>query len=148
MLVGQVNETVLATAFFACLILVGVTVLTQGLSVRPGGIEVGIAVGIVAVYVLLGVRMAVPERSHLMEYGILAVLVYEALSERAANGRRVPCPAVGAFLATALIGVLDECMQAVLPIRMFEWRDILFNVLAALAAIIGMVALRWSRRLG
>ena len=37
-LVGQVNEGLLGVAFFACLILVGLTILTQGLRVRPGGI--------------------------------------------------------------------------------------------------------------
>ena len=144
-LVGQVNEGVLAIAFFACLILVGVTILTQGLRVRPGGIEIGVAVGIAVVYVLIGVRMAVPERSHLMEYGVLAILVYEAINERVANGRRAPLPAVGAFLTASLTGVVDECMQVFLPSRVFDWRDILFNVLATLAAIVGMVALRWSR---
>ena len=54
-------------------------------------------------------------------------------------------PAACVFLATSLIGLLDECIQAVLPNRVFDWRDILLNVLAALAAIVGMVALRWSR---
>ena len=144
-LVGKVNGAVLAAAFFACLILVGVTIVTQGLRVRPGGMEMGVAVGIVVVYVLLGVRMAIPERSHLMEYGVLAVLVYEAISERVTNGRHVPLPAVCAFLATSLIGVIDECIQAVLPSRVFDWRDIVFNVLAALAAVVGVATIRWAR---
>ena len=144
-LVGQVNEGILAVAFFACLILVGITILTQGLRVRPGGMEIGVAAGIAVVYVLLGVRMAIPERSHLMEYGVLAVLLYEAINERVANGRRVPLPALCAFVATSLIGVFDECIQAVLPSRVFDWRDIVFNILAALAAVVGMVTIRWAR---
>ena len=145
-LVGQVDEGLLSAAFFACLLLVGVTILTQGLSVRPGGIEIGIGVGIAVVYILLGVRMAVPERSHLMEYGVLAVLVYEAINERVANGRRVPLPAVCAFVATSLVGILDESIQAVLPSRVSDWRDIAFNILAALAAVAGMATLRWAQR--
>lgn len=145
-LVGQVNKAVLGVSFFVCLILVGVVILTQGLRVRPGGMEIGVVGGIVVVFVLLGVRMSVPERSHLMEYGILAVFVYEALNERVSNGYRAPLPALCAFAGTSLIGILDECIQAVLPSRVFDWRDILFNVLAALAAMVGMVTLRWSRR--
>lgn len=144
-LVGWVNEGILAAAFLACLILVGVTILTQGLRVRPGGMEIGVAAGIAVVYVLLGVRMAIPERSHLMEYGVLAVLVYDALIERATNGRRVVLPAACAFSVTSLVGVIDECIQAFLPSRVFDWRDILFNVLTAFAAVAGMVALRWAR---
>lgn len=144
-LVGQVDEGVLAIAFFACLLLVAVAILTQGLRVRPGGVEIGVALGIAVVYALLGVRMAIPERSHLMEYGVLAVLVYEAIHERVTNGRRVPLPAIRAFVATSLIGVIDECIQAVLPSRVFDWRDIVFNVLAAFAAVVGMAAMRWAR---
>lgn len=145
-LVGQVNETLLGVTFFACLVLVGVAILTQGLRVRPGGVEIGVVVGIAVVYVLLGVRLAAPERSHLMEYGVLAVLVYEAVSERVSQGRRVPFPAASAFFATSLVGVLDECIQAILPSRVFDWRDIVFNVLAAFAAVVGMAALGWARR--
>ena len=144
-LVGLVNEGVLAFAFFACLILVGVTILTQGLRVRPGGLEIGVAAGITAVYILLGVRMAIPERSHLMEYGVLAVLVYEAINERVTNGRHVLLPGLCALVATSLFGVIDECIQALLPSRVFDWNDIVFNVLAAVGAIVGMAMLRWTR---
>ena len=59
-----------ASRNFVCLLLVGIAILTQGLRVRPGRMEVGIAVGVGAVFVLLGTRMAIPERSHLMEYAV------------------------------------------------------------------------------
>lgn len=144
-LVGQVDDSILAIAFFACLILIGVMILTQGLKIRPSGIEIGVVIGIIVVYILLGMRMAIPERSHLMEYGILAVFMYEALHERARNGYRAPLPPVSAFVAASLVGILDEIIQSILPQRVFDWRDILFNVLAVLAAIIGMVTLRWAR---
>lgn len=82
-----------------------------------------------------------------MEYGVLAVFVYEALTERASQGRRVPVPALLAALATSLLGVLDECILAFLPSRVFEPIDILFNVLAAVMAVFAMVALGWARQL-
>ena len=144
-LVGLVNEGVLTAAFLGCLILVGLTILTQGLKVRPSGKEIGIVLGIALVYIMLGVRMALPERSHLMEYGVVAVLIYEALVERVKQDRHVPFPAFWAFLLTSLIGLIDECIQLVLPNRVFDTDDILFNVLAAFTAILGMVALRWVR---
>ena len=146
-LVGQINESILAGAFFACFVLVGVMILSQGLRVRPGGIEIGVATGIAVVYMLLGVRMAIPERSHLMEYGILAILVYEAINERVTNGRHLPFPAVCAFIATSLVGVVDESIQVFLPVRVFDWRDIAFNILASLTAVVGMMAIRWAQSL-
>ncbi len=145
-LVGLVSEEILAGLFLLCLILVVVVVITQGFRIRPGGKEIGIALGVVVVYVLLGVRMAIPERSHLMEYGILAMLIYEAFTERAANGRLSTPPALAAFLVASAVGLLDECIQIALPNRVFDWEDILFNVLAVLAAVLGLATIRWTRR--
>jgi len=134
--------------FFFCFLLVGATILTQGLKTRPGGAEIGVALGVAAAYLLVFARMSIPaaERTHLIEYGVVAVFIYEALVERVSQGRRVPRPALLAVLATSLVGVLDECIQAVLPSRVFELRDILFNVLAAVMAVAAMVALGWARR--
>jgi uncharacterized membrane protein YgcG len=92
-LAGLVPEMVLGIAFFVCMILVAITIVTQGLRTRPGGREIGVAVGVAAVYLLLSVRLAVAERTHLLEYSVVAVLIYEALTERLRHGRRVPFPA-------------------------------------------------------
>ncbi len=147
-LVGMLdNQELLAVAFLACMFLVGATVVTQGLKTRPRGVEIGVALGIAVVYLMVFVRMAIPERSHLIEYSVVAVFIYEALTERASQGRRVPVPAVLAILATSLVGVLDECIQAFLPSRVFHLQDILFNVLAAVMAVVAMKALSWARRL-
>lgn len=142
------NQTLSAVAFLLCMLLVGLTVLTQGLKTRPGGLELGVALGLAAVYLMFFLRLTIPERSHLIEYSILAVFVYEALAERAARGRRVPLPAVLAILATALVGAIDEAIQLLLPFRVFDPVDILFNALAAVMAVTGMVALGWARRAG
>ena len=89
-----------AGLFLVCCFLVLATVVTQGLSVRPGGAEIAVALGVAAAYILVFVRMAIPtERSHLIEYGVVAVLVHEALRERASHGRRVPAPGLLAVLA-------------------------------------------------
>lgn len=92
--------------------------------------------------------MATPiaERTHLIEYGVVAILIYAALTERASQGRRVPILALLAILATALIGILDECIQAFSPNRVFDPQDMLFNVLAAIMSVIALMALAWARR--
>ncbi len=85
---------------------------------------------------------SVAERTHLMEYGVVGVFVHEALTERASQGRRVPVPAaLLAILATTLVGALDEGIQAILPSRVFDPVDMLFNLLAAVMAVTASAAL-------
>lgn len=72
--------------------------------------------------------------------------IYEALTERASLGRRVPVPALLAILTTTLVGVLDECIQAFLPSRVFDPIDMLFNFLAGTMSVVASVALAWARR--
>ena len=90
------------------------------------------------------VRIEIPmERTHIIEYGVVAVFIHQALMERVSQGGRVPVPAILAILAIALAGVIDECIQAVLPSRVFDLRDILFNAFAGLMAIGSSKALTW-----
>lgn len=143
------NEFFSVWLFLLGCILVLLTVVTQGLKVRPGGAEVAVALGVAAAYLLVIVRMAVvTERSHLVEYGVVAVFIHEALTERASQGRRVPVPALLAILAASLVGLVDGGIQKLIPSRVFDPIDILFNVLAAVMAVAASVALRRARRWG
>ena len=127
--------------------LFGAMVVTQGISVRPRGAEIAVVLGVTTVYLLLFLRTALPEeRTHLMEYGVLGVLIHEALAERASQGRRVPLPPLFAVVTTAVLGVLDECIQWFLPNRVFDPLDILFNLLAGTVSIGAVVSLAWARR--
>ena len=73
-------------------------------------------------------------------------LVLEALKERLSQGRRVPIPALLAMMLTAFVGTIDEFIQAFLPSRVFDSRDILFNILAGVMAIVASWSLNWARR--
>ncbi|MCY4112120.1 MAG: VanZ family protein [Chloroflexi bacterium] len=147
-LAGLLSDAgVLTPLFVLAMLLIAAAVVTRGLTWRPGGAEIAVALGVAAVYGLVFVRMALEtERSHLIEYGVVALLIYEALTERASRGRRVPVPALLAFLAAVVVGTVDEGIQAWLPVRVFDPLDILFNALAAFMAVAGSVALAWARR--
>ncbi|GAB4320009.1 MAG: hypothetical protein Kow0074_09990 [Candidatus Zixiibacteriota bacterium] len=109
--------------------------------------EIGILVSVAAVYLMLFVRMATPEeRTHVIEYSIVALLILEALTERRSQGRTVPAPYLLAILVTSAVGLFDELIQLFLPSRIFDPLDILFNCLAAVLAVTATAALRWARR--
>ncbi len=139
------SRGVLDVAFVVAALMLAAAVVTIGLRARPGTAEIGIAVGVAAVYLLAFVRMALPEeRTHLIEWGLVAVLVLEALRERAARGRPVRVPALVAFAVAALLGVVDEAIQLVIPSRVFDPVDIFVNAVAAAMAVSAAAALRWA----
>ena len=105
------NRDLTTVSFAVGILLIGVTVVTQGLRTKTSGAEIGVALGVVVVYLMVLLRMALAERSHLIEYGVVASFIYEALKERAGQGSRVPVPGVLAVLATGAVGVLDEGIQ-------------------------------------
>ncbi len=147
-LVGMLRNQDLAAALFLLgMFLVATAVGTLALKIRPGGLEIGVALGVTAVYLMVFFRITLAtERSHLIEYSVVAALIYAALLERKSNGSRVPLPALLAIGATAVVGVLDECIQIFLPNRVFDPQDILFNVLAAVMAVTASIVLRWARQ--
>ena len=141
------DRNLLNPVFFLGLFLVGITILTQGLKTRPRGIEVAVILGIIAVYLLMLARMAIPDahRGHLIEYSVVATFMYEALIERAKHGGRVPYPALLTILLTSLLGILDECVQILIPNRVFDPLDIVFNFLAGIMAVVASALLSWVR---
>lgn len=141
------NQTIAAIAFLSSMVLIGASVLFFAFKASPGGVEVGIGVGIAAVYLMVLTRATMPERSHLIEYSVLAVLLYEALLERRSNGRNVRVPAILAVVGTAVAGAMDEGMQILLPERVFDPEDIVFNAMAGVAAVSALALLRFVRLL-
>ncbi len=113
--------------------------------------EIAVGAGVLTVYLLAWLRLGSWEaRTHLFEYALVAALVHEALLERRANGRSLPAPSLAALILAILLGGLDETVQSLLPARVFDPVDLLFNTLAA-SIIIGSRCLwqwlrSWSKR--
>lgn len=140
------SQNMAAVIFSIGMLLVGTTILLNGLRAKPGKTEITIMLGIAAVYLMFFLRIGIAERSHLFEYSVLAIFIYEALKERVMQGRKVVKPALIAILATVLIGVIDETLQFFLPHRVFDPVDIVFNSLAALMAVVSSITVAWVRR--
>jgi hypothetical protein len=108
-----------------------------------------VAIGVALAFLMVASRISSwEERTHLIEYGIVAALIHQALLERLRNGRNVPVPAALAMGATGVLGVIDECIQAVLPNRVFDPRDIFFNAFAGFMVVAGRLAIAPQRQVG
>lgn len=141
------NQNLQGAIFLLGMILVGISIIVHGLVIRPGKIEIAIWLGLAAVYTTLFLRLGLPERSHLIEYSVLAIIIHKALCERRSQGAAVPLPGMIAFAASVLIGVLDECIQLFLPDRVFDTVDMIFNALAAFMAVGTSSVLQWARKM-
>jgi hypothetical protein len=118
---------VLTVGFAAVLLVTGALGLRRIDShrwLRIGGCLVaGALVGVILMAFGRGpADVSAVERFHILEYGLLAGLFYWALRPRA-GGWAVPI----ALLAAAIVGVLDETVQWLVPTRVGEMRDILLN---------------------
>lgn len=140
------SQDIAAVIFSLSMLLVGATILLNGLRKQPSITEITVMLGIAAVYLMFFLRIGIAERSHLFEYSVLALFIYEALKERVSQGKRVPIPALTALLITVLIGILDETIQLFIPHRVFDTEDIVFNSFAALMAIGASMVLTWVDR--
>ena len=140
------DRGLISNAIWLVLFLVALAVLINGIRSRASGFEVIIWIGLFAVYLMVMLRMTLPEeRSHLIEYSILALFIFEALRERASHKPDLKYPALWAIGITTALGILDESIQLLVPIRVFDPIDIFFNFLASVLAIGGSVILQWVR---
>lgn len=142
------ERALLGVAFATGFVLVLAAIVGSALRRRPGRREIWVGLGLAAAYGMIVVRMGVGpvERTHLFEYGLLAVLIHQALVERRRHGGRVRVPAVLAVAATVLLGWLDEGLQALLPNRRYDLRDVGINAAAGVMAVTASVLIAWARR--
>ncbi|MDH3293485.1 MAG: VanZ family protein [Acidimicrobiia bacterium] len=139
------QQGILEAAFTAAFVMILFAIGSLALRVRPGGLEIGVALGVVAVYALVFIRMAIPEeRTHVIEYGVVAVLIHEAMGERRANGGAGWSPTVVAIGLALTVGTIDELIQLFLPSRVFDVADIFTNGVSAVMAVLAKLALSWA----
>lgn len=139
------DQNVQAVFFSLAMLLMAAAVVVHGLKTKPSKTEWATLIGVVAVYVMFFVRLGAPERSHLMEYSILAIFIHKALVERMTPVGNKLKTALLALSITFIIGVLDEVIQIVIPNRVFDPEDIVFNGMAATMTIVSVVILNWVR---
>jgi VanZ family protein len=147
-LAGLVQDQNVAAAFFLLgMLIVGAAILLHAFQSKPGKLELAIGSGILAVFIMFFLRLGLAERSHVIEYCVLAILLHKALLERVKGGKHIPVPAASALVMTFLIGVIDECIQIVIPDRHFDPTDIVFNGLAAVMGVVPYLIINWVRKL-
>ncbi|UCD23722.1 MAG: VanZ family protein [Gemmatimonadota bacterium] len=129
-------------------LLVGAAVIIwRWVKTRPGWREIGVGIGVTFVFLVALARIPFPEeRTHLIEYAVVAALIYQALVERRRNGRRVPAPDALTVAFTTSLGLLDEGIQWLLPNRVYDIRDVFFNFLAGVMFVFVALCLALVRR--
>ncbi|NNL15075.1 MAG: VanZ family protein [Flavobacteriaceae bacterium] len=140
------DQNVRAVIFVLVMVLIGTAIMLYSIKTQPSNTEIAVILGVVAVYIMFILRLGMPERSHLMEYSVLAILIHNAIVERLKGGRQIHFPTAFAFLMAFLIGVIDECIQLFIPDRVFDPEDIIFNALAVAMAIGSNVLFSWARK--
>ena len=138
------------------------TVLAFRALPRPRGVRVVRAVvllGTSTVFVAYALRLGTEEAMHFVQYGVLGVLVYRALTHRVRDAGVY----VVAVLIGTIVGTLDELVQWLTPRRFWGLADIWLNLFAVTLVQVGIglgiappiirgrpaaVTLRWISRLG
>ncbi|MEQ8361045.1 MAG: VanZ family protein [Cytophagales bacterium] len=134
------------STFYLFLFLVSVFIISGWKSTEQK-LEYWLYAGVFAVcgMALLRMDLTTAERSHMFEYGLLAIVIYEALYERKVNGKKIKSPALIAIFASGTIGLLDEIIQVFLPYRVFDPIDIGFNYFASAFGVLISLAVSWLR---
>lgn len=95
-----------------------------------------VVAALLCVVTVLLLGLAIPEeRVHFLQYGLMALLARQACA--GPDGRVRIGVSIGlAWLLTSAIGLLDECLQGLVPSRVFDWRDVGMNAGAAVTALL------------
>jgi hypothetical protein len=141
------EKGLLTIIFITGFSLILIALFLVGIKNKPNTIVIGTLFGVIGVYTLVFVRIEIPEeRTHVIEYSIVAALIYQALLERKKRGGHSYYPAILTILVTSIMGLIDEVIQYVLPNRIFDFKDILFNTLSGLLAVGSSIVLSWAQK--
>ena len=144
----MVERRIVEQSTFYLFLLLIFSFIVSGWKSSGKRLEYWIYAGVIAVYGMALLRMDITtsERSHMFEYGLLSILIYEALIERKLNGVNVKIPAVTSIIGTGTIGLLDECIQYFISYRVFDIVDIGFNYLASAFGVLTSIGVRKLKR--
>ncbi|NNL79493.1 MAG: VanZ family protein [Flavobacteriaceae bacterium] len=140
------DQNVRAVIFLSGMLLVGLAMILNLFQKNVSRLEFAVWVGMAAVFLMLFLRLGMAERSHVFEYSILTMLINQALLERKQNGFKVMNPALLTFLIAFGIGLLDELIQLIIPYRVFDFYDIIFNGMVILTTILSVVFFNWLKK--
>ena len=134
----MIERRIIEQSTFYLFIVLILAFIISGLKSSGKRLGYWIYAGVIAVYgmALLRMDLTVSERSHMFEYGLLAILIYEALVERKLNGAYVKFPVIASTIIAGTIGLMDESLQYFLPYRVFDIVDIGFNCLASVFGVL------------
>lgn len=139
------NQNLQAALFTFGMVLVALVILLHAFRKKSGKLTMMMWLSIIAVFSMFLLRLGLPERSHLIEYSILAILIHEALLERGKKEDSQWKAPLMAVVLTSVLGVIDESLQLVVPDRFFDINDIYFNTLAAVFAVGSRVIVDFTR---
>ena len=132
------DRMLIGYAVTAVLVIVAVTVLfaVRRLTSRWSLATAIWLVGIAAVYTWWAISLwRVPEEAvHLLEYGVLGVLLYRALRPQVRDSTVY----VVAALIGVFVGTVDEVIQWITPRRFFDFRDIFLNCGSCALALVAV----------
>lgn len=138
------SHDVQVALFVTGLLLTTLTVVIHGLKSSANKREWALLLGISAVYVMLLFRLGAPERTHLIEYSVLAIFLRMAFIEYKKR-RTLKYPNLSAWASGVAVGIIDEGLQLIVPHRTFDIEDIFFNVMAVTLAIVAALCINWFR---
>jgi VanZ family protein len=96
---------------------------------------------LICLYCMVYLTPLTIERVHFLEYGFLTFLCYSALKKEHTGFRTYGF----ALVAVAVIGFTDEVLQGVLPIRYYDNRDFMLNVVAGVLTLVALALFPISR---
>jgi hypothetical protein len=139
------SQNIQAVYFIIGMIMVGMVISIHAIFGKATKIEIAALIGIITIYFMLFLRLGLAERSHLIEYSILAIIIHKALITRKENLKLKQSAAVLGVVLTLLISILDEALQLFIPSRVFDYYDIIFNAIVIITAIGFYSLVQWIK---
>lgn len=117
------------------MLIVGIIIIIHSFKGKLSKADIILWLSLLLMISMVFLRLGLPERSHLIEYSVLAVLIHSALLERRNQIPTTWSPSLLAIILTMFLGIVDELLQLVVPHRVFDFNDIIFNSIAAVFAV-------------